>query len=59
MNHGFTGYKNPIPAFYSYHDPEFKEDAAQRKLDLAPSTGKELQAVVEEIFKTSTSVVER
>ncbi len=40
-------------------DPEFKADAAKRKLDLEPTSGKDLQQVVEDIFKTPASVVER
>jgi tripartite-type tricarboxylate transporter receptor subunit TctC len=40
-------------------DPEFKADAAKRKLDLDPTSGKELQQVVEDIFKTPAAVVER
>jgi tripartite-type tricarboxylate transporter receptor subunit TctC len=41
------------------NDAEFKADAAKRKLDLDPTTGKELQQVVEDIFKTPPAVVER
>lgn len=40
-------------------DPEFQADAAKRKLDLEPTTGKELQEVVENIFKTPPAVIER
>ena len=40
-------------------DAEFQADAAKRKLDIDPTTGKELQEVVENIFKTSPAVVER
>ncbi len=40
-------------------DPEFRADAAKRKLDLDPTSGVEIQAVVEDIFKTPASVVER
>jgi tripartite-type tricarboxylate transporter receptor subunit TctC len=41
------------------NDAEFKADAAKRKLDLDPTSGKELQQVVEDIFKTPPAVVER
>ena len=41
------------------NDAEFKADAAKRKLDLDPTSGKELQEVVENIFKTPAAVVER
>ena len=40
-------------------DPDFRADAQKRKLDLDPTPGTELQEVVEEIFKTPASVVER
>ena len=40
-------------------DPEFRADADKRNLDIEPTTGKELQQVVEDIFKTSPAVVER
>jgi tripartite-type tricarboxylate transporter receptor subunit TctC len=40
-------------------DAEFKADAAKRKLDLDPTSGKELQEVVDNIFKTPAAVVER
>jgi tripartite-type tricarboxylate transporter receptor subunit TctC len=40
-------------------DPEFQADAAKRKLDLEPTSGKELQQVVEDIFKTPPAIVER
>ncbi len=40
-------------------DPEFTADAAKRKLDLDPTSGVEIQAVVEDIFKTPPAVVER
>jgi tripartite-type tricarboxylate transporter receptor subunit TctC len=40
-------------------DPEFVADAAKRKLDIDPTSGKELQQVVEDIFKTPPAVVER
>ena len=40
-------------------DPEFRADAEKRKLDLEPTSGKELQQVVEDIFKTPPAVVER
>ena len=40
-------------------DPDFRADARKRKLDLDPTSGTELQEVVEEIFKTPASVVER
>jgi tripartite-type tricarboxylate transporter receptor subunit TctC len=40
-------------------DPDLKADAAKRKLDLEPTSGKEIQAVVEEIYKTPAAVVER
>ena len=38
---------------------ESLDDAAKRKLDLEPTPGKEIQEVVDEIFKTPASVVER
>jgi len=41
------------------NDPEFKADAEKRKLDLDPTSGKDLQQVVEDIFKTPPAVVER
>jgi tripartite-type tricarboxylate transporter receptor subunit TctC len=41
------------------NDAEFKADAAKRKLDLDPTSGKDLQQVVEDIFKTPPAVVER
>jgi tripartite-type tricarboxylate transporter receptor subunit TctC len=41
------------------NDAEFKADAGKRKLDLDPTSGKELQQVVEDIFKTPQAVVER
>jgi tripartite-type tricarboxylate transporter receptor subunit TctC len=40
-------------------DPEFRADAAKRKLDLEPTSGADIQDVVDEIFKTPPSVVER
>jgi len=40
-------------------DPEFRADAAKRKLDLEPTTGAEIQTVVEDIYKTPSDVVER
>ena len=40
-------------------DPDLRADAAKRKLDLDPTSGAELQEVVEEIFKTPGTVVER
>jgi tripartite-type tricarboxylate transporter receptor subunit TctC len=40
-------------------DPEFKADAAKRKLELDPTSGAEIQKVVEDIFKTPSAVVER
>lgn len=40
-------------------DAEFKADAEKRKLDLDPTTGVELQEVVNNIFKTPPAVVER
>ena len=40
-------------------DPDLRADAQKRKLDLDPTSGAELQAVVEEIFKTPAAVVER
>lgn len=40
-------------------DPEFRADAQKRKLDLDPTSGVELQEVVEDIFKTPAAVVER
>ena len=40
-------------------DAEFRADAAKRKLDLDPTRGVEIQAVVEDIFKTPQAVVER
>ncbi|HET7679223.1 MAG TPA: tripartite tricarboxylate transporter substrate-binding protein [Xanthobacteraceae bacterium] len=40
-------------------DAEFRADAAKRKLDLDPTRGVEIQAVVEDIFKTPASVVDR
>jgi tripartite-type tricarboxylate transporter receptor subunit TctC len=40
-------------------DPEFRADAAKRKLDLDPTPGTEIQSVVENIFKTPPAVVER
>jgi tripartite-type tricarboxylate transporter receptor subunit TctC len=40
-------------------DPEFLADAAKRKLDLEPTPGTEIQAVVDDIYKTPPAVVER
>jgi tripartite-type tricarboxylate transporter receptor subunit TctC len=40
-------------------DKDFQADAAKRKLDLEPTSGKDIQEVVEEIFKTPPAVVER
>ena len=40
-------------------DPEFRADAAKRKLDLDPTPGSEIQSVVENIYKTPPAVVER
>jgi tripartite-type tricarboxylate transporter receptor subunit TctC len=40
-------------------DPAFIADAAKRKLDLEPTPGTEIQAVVEDIYKTPPAVVER
>jgi tripartite-type tricarboxylate transporter receptor subunit TctC len=40
-------------------DKEFQADAAKRKLDLEPTSGQEIQQVVEDIFKTPPAVVER
>jgi tripartite-type tricarboxylate transporter receptor subunit TctC len=40
-------------------DKDFQADAAKRKLDLEPTSGKEIQEVVEEIFRTPPAVVER
>jgi tripartite-type tricarboxylate transporter receptor subunit TctC len=40
-------------------DPEFRADAAKRKLDIEPTSGAEIQAVVDDIYKTPPSVVNR
>lgn len=40
-------------------DPEFRADAAKRKLDLDPTSGVEIQRIVDEIHKTPPAVVER
>ena len=40
-------------------DPEFRAEAAKRKLDLDPTPGAEIQKVVEDIYKTPAKVVER
>jgi tripartite-type tricarboxylate transporter receptor subunit TctC len=40
-------------------DPAFIADAAKRKLDLEPTPGAEIQAVVDDIYKTPPAVVER
>jgi Uncharacterized protein conserved in bacteria len=40
-------------------DPDFKADAAKRKLDLDPTSGADIQAVVEDIYKTPLAVIER
>ena len=40
-------------------DPEFRADAAKRKLDLDPTSGVEIQRMVDEIHKTPPAVVER
>lgn len=40
-------------------DPEFRADAARRKLDLDPTSGADIQAVVNDIYKTPPAVVER
>jgi tripartite-type tricarboxylate transporter receptor subunit TctC len=40
-------------------DADFRADAQKRKLDIDPTSGTELQEVVNEIFKTPTAVVDR
>jgi tripartite-type tricarboxylate transporter receptor subunit TctC len=40
-------------------DPDFRADAAKRKLDLEPTSGAEIQEIVKEIYKTPPAVVER
>jgi tripartite-type tricarboxylate transporter receptor subunit TctC len=40
-------------------DPAFRADAEKRKLDLEPTSGAEIQNIVEDIFKTPPVVVER
>jgi hypothetical protein len=40
-------------------DPEFRADAAKIKADLAPSTGEEVQKLVERIYATPRPVIER
>jgi tripartite-type tricarboxylate transporter receptor subunit TctC len=40
-------------------DPELRADAAKRKLDLDPTPGADIQAVVEDMYKTPPAVVER
>lgn len=39
--------------------PEFRADAARRGLDLDPTTGAEIQSVVDEIHRTSPAVIDR
>jgi tripartite-type tricarboxylate transporter receptor subunit TctC len=41
------------------NDPEFRADAAKIQADLAPSTGEEVQTLVERIYATPRSVIER
>jgi hypothetical protein len=40
-------------------DPDFRAEAAKIQADLAPSTGKEVQALVERIYATPRPVIER
>jgi tripartite-type tricarboxylate transporter receptor subunit TctC len=40
-------------------DPDFRADAAKIQADLAPSTGEEVQALVERIYATPRPVIER
>jgi tripartite-type tricarboxylate transporter receptor subunit TctC len=40
-------------------DPDFRADAAKIQADIAPSTGEEVQALVERIYATPRPVIER
>jgi tripartite-type tricarboxylate transporter receptor subunit TctC len=40
-------------------DPDFRAEAAKMQADLAPSTGEEVQALVERIYATPRPVIER
>ncbi len=40
-------------------DPEFRADAEKRQLDLELTTGSEIQALIEKIYKTPPAVVQR
>jgi hypothetical protein len=40
-------------------DPVFLGDAAQRKIDIDPTSGEEIQDLIAEIYRTPPSVVER
>jgi len=47
-------------AFYeTMTDPAFLGDAAQRKIDIDPTSGEEIQDLIAEIYRTPPSVVER
>ena len=41
------------------NDPVFLADARQRGLDIDPMAGAEIQALVEQLYKTPPEVVER
>jgi hypothetical protein len=41
------------------HDPEFLADAKGRGLDIDPASGEEIQGLVEQLYATPPSIVER
>ena len=40
-------------------DPAFLADARQRKVDIDPTSGEEIEELITEIYKTPPAVVER
>ena len=43
----------------TFNDPDFKADAEKSRIDISPSSGEKVQALVTSIFATSPEVVER